>query len=457
MHGLSGVLPATKLDLVKRLTSLRFDNPLSFKTPEALIIYEQHMMEEEKLLAMCSKEYGVELSTPSYAYIPKELTDEFRGKSCVPIRYDTRNKVIYVGILPELEEFIPDVRHIRVEKVKVPIYYYVQLHVRHFGLPKFLKQLPIKDKVDLIVEEAVNLQASDITITTVASGANVYYNCRKKKVPSRRVLEEADVEEIAKYLAAEAQSPIVEKGPTPKYLSVKLDMHNRGRVVLNKTHYGRAITIRVLPDDVLTLSLEELNIANSTCNFIRDIMLSSEKGLRLFIGETMSGKNTTILSALSELVARDTLKIVSLENPVEILVDGVEQISVETEEEYAKCAASLLRQNPDIVYVAEITNYTAVDTVNTSNTGKVVFSSIHANSISDVIARLQDITGMSSDRLLLSMHSCVYQELVRDEEKDQVFPKNRCLYFSDELKERLYGKSLGEIKVELAKEEAKWL
>jgi type II secretory ATPase GspE/PulE/Tfp pilus assembly ATPase PilB-like protein len=150
------------------------------------------------------------------------------------------------------------------------------------------------------------------------------------------------------------------------------------------------------------------------------------------------------------------LKIVSIENPVEILVDGVEQINVETEDEYRANVASLLRQNPDIVYIAEINNSTALDTINASNTGKVVFSSLHANSISDVIARLQDMTGLSADRLLLTMHSCVYQELVRNDAEDRVYPKNRCLYFTDALKNQLYGKSLGEIKVKLMEEEAKW-
>ena len=159
---------------------------------------------------------------------------------------------------------------------------------------------------------------------------------------------------------------------------------------------------------------------------------------------------------LRELVALDCYKIVSVESPVETLVEGVEQINTETEEEYSANAASLLRQNPDVVYITEITNYTAQATIQTANTGKVVFSTIHANSISDVLSRLMDITNMSSDRLLLSMHSCCYQELVRDEETDTIRPVNRCVYFSDELKMRLYGKSVGECKMILQEVESQW-
>ena len=157
-----------------------------------------------------------------------------------------------------------------------------------------------------------------------------------------------------------------------------------------------------------------------------------------------------------ELVKRDTMKIVSLEQPVEILVDGIEQINAETDEEFELNADSLLRQNPDIVYFTEITARTGTTIMQQSNTSKAVFSSIHANSISEVLFRLQDITGMPLDRIILTLHSCVYQELVRDERTDTVKPFNRCVYFSSDLKMSLYGKPVAEIIGILQAEEARW-
>lgn len=456
MNGLTGVLSANNLSIVKETTKLRFQDASQFKTPEALIVHEQNMLNDDKLLRICSAEYGMQLETPTPQYVPKELVNEFREYNCVPIRYDTRSETVYVGVLPERQGYLPDVKNLTTVPVKVPIYYYVKLYMRHYGRVPFLYELPPMDKFNMVVEEAITLKASDITITNVAEGAKIYYNVRKKKVISKRTILREDVEKFAELLANRAGFPISEKDTRPRYLSVELDMHHRGRVVLNRTYYGRAITIRVLSDDVLTESLEDLHIAPNACAFIRNRMLSREKGLRLFIGETMSGKNTTILSALRELVAMECYKIVSVESPVEILVEGVEQINTESEEEFGENVASLLRQNPDIVYITEITNDTALDTIQTANTGKVVFSTIHANSISDVLSRLMDITHMSSDRLLLSIHSCCYQELVRDETDDRIFPVNRCLYFSDALKMRLYGKSVGECKVILQEEETKW-
>ena len=146
-----------------------------------------------------------------------------------------------------------------------------------------------------------------------------------------------------------------------------------------------------------------------------------------------------------EIVDKYTNKIVSLEQPVEILVDGIEQISAETDEEFELNADSLLRQNPDIVYFTEITARTAKAVMQQSNTAKAVFSTIHANSIAEVLFRLEDITQLPIDRILLTLHSCVYQELVRDDKTDTVKPYNRCVYFDQSLKLRLYGKSVAEI------------
>lgn len=170
----------------------------------------------------------------------------------------------------------------------------------------------------------------------------------------------------------------------------------------------------------------------------------------------MSGKNTTIVTALRELVEKGTMKVVSLEQPVEILIDGMEQINTETDEEFALNADSLLRQNPDIIYFTEITARTATAIMQQSNTAKAVFSTVHANGIADVLFRLQDITGLSVDRIILTLHSCVFQELVRNDKDDTVTPSNRCLYFTEELKMQLYGKSMAEIVGILRAEEMRW-
>lgn len=457
MKTLNGVLSGADLDLVSNSTRLRFKAANDFTTPEALIIYEQRLLPEDVLLDCCCKEYNRKLETPACTYVPPEAVNALEKYGVVPISYSTRDSKIVVGVLPERDTLDVSYRHMTIEKVYVPIYYYVNVYTKYYGHPSFLAELATVDKFDFIVSEAVELGAVDITMVSNKDTASVYYNVKKQKVHSKRTISKDDLDELVRFIATKAKSPMTEnEGVMPRHLSINLDIHNRGRVEINKTYYGWMVTIRVLPDENLDKTLEDLNLDPNAIDFIRNVVLSRNKGLRVFIGETCSGKNTTILASLLELTRKDTYKIVSIENPVEILVDGIEQISVETEEEFVANTASTLRQNPDIVYIAEITNYTAQHTMTISNTGKCVFSSIHANSISDIVARLEDIANMSADRILLCLQSCVYQELKYFPDEDRVRPINRCLEFTDELKARLFGKSLGEIKMILQEEEAKW-
>lgn len=458
MISLQGLLTATELQNVRDKTKLIFADSSLFKTAESVVVHEQNMLSDEQLLQACSDEYGVKLFTPRREYIPRAVLDKVKGMNVVPISYNAAAGVMDVGIIPDLQPKARSVGTVTFKFVKVPIYYYVDMYTDYYGRPDFIMELPAKDYLDFIFSEAISLKASDITIFNASGNrAEVIYNVRKRLVHSRRKLDGSLVKSLAHTLATSGSSEFDEASEDPRFFSIRVDMHNRGRVVVNKVYHGWCITIRVLPDDYLETSLEDLNIKPNTCEFIRKYVLSEEKGLRLFIGETMSGKNTTILSALMELVALDKHKIVSVESPVEILVDGIIQINADTEDAFAKNADSLLRQNPDIVYFTEITEKTAYSILKQANTSKAVFSSVHANSIADVISRLMDITGVDSDRVVQTLQSCVYQVLKRDDEHDRIYPENRCIHFDDELKSRLYGKPLYEKHAILKEVEDSWI
>lgn len=457
MISLQGRLRASDLNNVRETTRLMFKNPDDFKTPEAVIVHEQQMIPDSELLQACCEEYKLKLETPRREYIPYALLMKFRGMNCVPIKYSAVSNTITVGVLPELTMKESMVGNLFVEKVNVPIYYFVENYIDYYGMPPFLLALPEKDYLKFIFTEALSLNATDITIyNTTVDTADIFYNVRKRLIHSRRKISGDLVLPLAELLASEAGSAFDPTCEDPRFFSIRIDMHTRGRVVVNKVYYGWCITIRVLPDEYLVSTLEDLNLTSATCAFIRQHVLSDEKGLRLFIGETMSGKNTSILSALMEHVKKDKYKIVSVESPVEILVKGIIQINTETEDDFAKNADSLLRQNPDIVYFTEITEKTAYSILKQSNTSKAVFSSVHANSIADVISRLMDITGVDSDRIVQSLQSCVYQVLVRDDSRDKIYPVNRCVHFSDELKSKLYGQPLYKKQAILKEVEDAW-
>lgn len=456
MKSLVGIIPATVADTVDAKTKLRFKDASKYKMACSLIIHEQNIVDPERLLDACQREYNLAMVTPNTRFIPREVLEEFSNYAVVVLDYNIFDNEIVLGMMPEDRKQVIITDKYKIKRKLVPIYYYVEVRSQQYGPPDFLAELPTIDKWDFIVNEALSLKAMDITISTTRTGASVYYNVRKHIVRSRRVLRKEDVADLVQILAARYNAAMADQSAKPRYFSIDIDKHNRGRVTINKSYYGMLMTIRILPNDVLNKSLEELNLDKDAIEFIRTTFLSTEKGLRLMIGETASGKNTTLLCSLLELVALDRYKIVSLEQPVEILVDGIEQIDTQSEEEFVMNADSLLRQNPDIVYFTEMTERTSNSIMKQANTAKAVFSTVHANSIADVLFRLQDLTQMPMDRIILTLHSCIYQELVRDDVTDTVKPYTVCVYFSDELKAELYGKPLAEVIGKLKGEENRW-
>ncbi len=173
--------------------------------------------------------------------------------------------------------------------------------------------------------------------------------------------------------------------------------------------------------------------------------MNREHGLRVIAGAPMSGKNTTALAMLNEIINKQSRKVVSVEMPVEQSLDGIEQINCDTMEEYQSNIQSLIRQNPDFIYLTEMSDETSLDIMHIGNIGKSVLTTLHANSVSDVIGRIQDMTNLSYEKIIQALHSITYQELLRDEETDTVYPVNRYIYLSQERKNLLVGKSYGEI------------
>jgi len=186
-------------------------------------------------------------------------------------------------------------------------------------------------------------------------------------------------------------------------------------------------------------------------------MLNQSAGLKLFAGPTMSGKNTSILSAFYQYMKRTDCKIVSAEQPVEIIADFIEQIDCATDDDYAKAVDSMLRQNPDIIYITEMTERTAKGTLKTANTGKAVFSTLHTNNIAEIISRLYDLTEVPIPQIIMVLDTVFFQQLVPkfcpecndmgcpDCYKAGMIPIVEYFKFTPTIKQELIGKSLAEI------------
>ena len=138
-------------------------------------------------------------------------------------------------------------------------------------------------------------------------------------------------------------------------------------------------SLRLLPRDSTTIALDNLNLHTKTKNAIRNALHRSQ-GLIVLAGPTNSGKSTTIAGVVGEhfKMFAETKKRLSLENPVERVLDGITQISVD--DNFAELVRALLRHDPDVVWVGEIRDaFSAAACVRAATSGHLVLSTVHAN------------------------------------------------------------------------------
>lgn len=445
MLNLNGIIDASEKQRIEEYASIRLSREYNFRTPEALVLYEQKYMEKEQIKRLCEKEYGTQLYEPIGSYVPEEVIDKFYGSWSVPVSYMPIQGKILAVVVPELADKLKPVtiEGLEVNYLPTTLYYYIDRYTQVFGRCPLLLEMSAKLVFNTIMNEAIDLGASDITISTTGHASNVYYNVRKRKVYSKRIFDEEYVKSVIKLVSAKDPADI--NSVVPHYVDYDVNRDYRARIVINKKFKGYSLTIRLLPNMLFGKRLEDLNITAPVREWLRSNILDQYTGLRVIVGATCSGKNTTALSLLHELVERKDMKVVSVEMPVEQELAGVEQISTTTLDEYERCIHSLIHQNPDMVYITEIKDEVAKSILETCNTGKCVLATMHANSVAEAIPRLAELTGMSIDRVILSLHSIVYQELVRDDEKDELYPMCRYVRFSTADKRYLYNKPLGEI------------
>jgi type II secretory ATPase GspE/PulE/Tfp pilus assembly ATPase PilB-like protein len=196
------------------------------------------------------------------------------------------------------------------------------------------------------------------------------------------------------------------------------------RIATSPVVWGEQVVIRLLDKYGTSMEVESMGMCGRA---LKDVLegISRPNGMILTSGPTGSGKSTT-LYALIKKIKNETINIVTLEDPVEYKMDGVNQIQINTDAglTFASGLRSILRQDPDVVMVGEIRDGdTARTAIQASITGHLVLSSFHANSTSAAFSRMIDLIGVnpifsSSIRLLIA------QRLVRrlDDNKEEYEP-----------------------------------
>jgi type IV pilus assembly protein PilB len=189
----------------------------------------------------------------------------------------------------------------------------------------------------------------------------------------------------------------------------KLDL----RAATLSTHYGEKVVIRLLDPRAGRISFADLGFSPHQLNVVTDI-LSNPQCMFLVTGPTGSGKTTTLYAALNYVRSR-AVNVITVEDPIEYMIEGINQVQVHTKagRTFAKCLRSILRQDPNVIMVGEIRDQeTAEIALTASQTGHMVLSTLHTNDSVSAIMRLADL-GVPAALIASSMTAVIAQRLVR--------------------------------------------
>ncbi len=273
---------------------------------------------------------------------------------------------------------------------------------------------PIIRLVNLIIDSAFHMRASDIHFEPMADRVRVRYRVDGVCLEKDNIPKNMQAPLIAR-LKILSGMDIAEKR-LPQDGRIKRTIANQEidfRVSALPGNHGESVVLRILRRDAVNIGIESLGFEQDNYETFQKI-IRRPNGIFLVTGPTGSGKTTTLYAALQELNKPDK-KIVTAEDPVEYNFDGMNQCQVKDEIGFTfeKILRSMLRQAPNIILVGEIRDGTVADiAVQAALTGHLVFSTLHTNDACSAITRLIDM-GVKPFLVASSIQAIMAQRLVR--------------------------------------------
>ncbi|TBR15276.1 type II secretion system protein GspE [bacterium] len=275
-------------------------------------------------------------------------------------------------------------------------------------------EAPIIKLVNLIIIQAVQLKASDIHIEPEEKILNIRYRIDGKLHRQHSVPHDLATAVIARFKVMSGLD-IAEKR-LPQDGRILMKMGNKEidfRVSTCPTVHGENVVLRILDKSGLVLGLESLGFPSREFTLFKEL-LSSPYGIILVTGPTGSGKTTTLYSSL-QILNKEDVNIMTVEDPVEYQFPGMRQVHVNVRAglTFASALRSFLRQDPNIIMVGEIRDKeTAEIAVQAALTGHLVFSTLHTNDSPTAFTRLIDM-GIEPFLVSSSLLGILAQRLVR--------------------------------------------
>lgn len=285
---------------------------------------------------------------------------------------------------------------------------------QHKNVKTIVQDSPISKALTTILSYAAKSKASDIHIEPLED--EMIIRCRIDGV-LRRIME------LPKTVAPALVSRIkilsdlkIDEHRIPQDGEFTVSVDNKEidlRIAISPVTWGEQVVIRLLDKTGTTMEIDKMGMTGRALRAVK-AGIAKPNGMILTSGPTGSGKSTT-LYALIQQIKSEEINIVTLEDPVEYKMDGINQIQVNVDAglTFASGLRSILRQDPDVVMVGEIRDSeTASLAVQAALTGHLVFSTLHTNSAAGILPRLLDM-GIEPFLLASTLNTVIGQRLVR--------------------------------------------
>lgn len=273
--------------------------------------------------------------------------------------------------------------------------------------------------LNFVLLDAVTQKASDIHFEPYESHYRIRFRIDGLLQEAYQVPEKYR-ERIASRLKVMAELDIAEKRlPQDGHLTIQLDEDDANgesvdaRISVIPTIWGEKVVLRLLDNNEVALTLNQLGLSNHDRQVVHATIERSQ-GLILVTGPTGSGKTVTLYAALNAL-NQASRNIATIEDPVEINLEGINQLQVHPEIglDFAEALRAFLRQDPDVVMVGEIRDYKTADiVVKAAQTGHLVLSTLHTNSAIETLNRLKNM-GIELYNIASTVKLIIAQRLVR--------------------------------------------
>ena len=281
-------------------------------------------------------------------------------------------------------------------------------------LQEMAREPSVVNLVNLIIVEAIDSRASDIHVEPFEKAVKVKYRIdgvlHEMSPPPKR-LQPAIVSRIKIMAGMNIAERFV---PQDGHIGFeaprgKIDL----RVATVPTLYGECVVMRILDRSTALIEMEQLGLESDHLRRFSQL-LTRPHGIILVTGPTGSGKTTTLYAALNRIYTSEK-KIITIEDPVEYQLEGINQIPVNRKRglDFASGLRAIVRQDPDIIMIGEIRDReTAEIAIRSALTGHLVFSTLHTNDAPGAVTRLVDM-GVEPYLLASSLEGVLAQRLVR--------------------------------------------